>query len=233
MRPVDRGECPIEDNGSLRIYSTYAKAKRDLIDRMGQYCSYCNQKLPASLAVEHVQPKSLVTEMALEWGNFLLGCTNCNSIKGDKPVDLNDYLWPDIHNTDMAFKYTDDGKVHVNQALSVQLRIKAQNLLDLVGLQRYEDSLTASDRRWKNRKDAFEKAKLALELYSEALNKGAGDAFADALGLWASDNGFFSIWLQTFDKYPSVRKKIIGSFRGTALDAFNAATVSIRRTDEL
>jgi len=133
----------------------------------------------------------------------------------------------------MAFKYTDDGKVHVNQALSVQLRIKAQNLLDLVGLQRYEDSLTASDRRWKNRKDAFEKAKLALELYSEALNKGAGDAFADALGLWASDNGFFSIWLQTFDKYPSVRKKIIGSFRGTALDAFNAATVSIRRTDEL
>ena len=39
MRPVDRGECPIEDDGSLRTYSTYAKARRDLIDRMGQYCS--------------------------------------------------------------------------------------------------------------------------------------------------------------------------------------------------
>lgn len=233
MRPVDRGECPTEDDGSLRIYSTYAKARRDLIDRMGQYCSYCNQKLPASLAVEHVQPKSLVPEMALEWENFLLGCTNCNSTKGNKPVDLDDYLWPDIHNTNMAFKYTDDGEIHVNQALNGQLRQKAQNLLDLVGLQRYEDSPTASDRRWKNRKDAFEKAKLALELYLKAFDKGAGDAFADALGLWASDNGFFSIWLQTFNAYPSVRKKIIESFKGTAPDAFDADTASIPRTIDL
>lgn len=233
MRPVDRGEHPKEEDGSARIYTSYSNARRDLIDRMGQYCSYCNQKLPASLAVEHVQPKSLFPALELEWENFLLACTNCNSTKGNKPVDLNDYLWPDVHNTDLAFVYTQDGKVQVNTNLNSQLQQKAQNLLDLVGLEKYEDNYTASDRRWKNRKNTFSKVAESLKLFESALSKGAGEEFINVLGNYASDNGFFSIWLQIFTNYSQVRKKIIQSFVGTAANAFDINTNAISRTDEL
>lgn len=92
MRPVTRGPRPLNPDGTPKTYATYGAARRDLIECMGQYCSYCNQKLPASLAIEHVQPKALVPALRLEWDNFLLGCTNCNSTKSDNPVDLRDFI---------------------------------------------------------------------------------------------------------------------------------------------
>ena len=233
MRPVNRGNCPTKDDGSMKVYTAYGNARRDLIDRMGQYCSYCNQKLPASLAVEHVVPKSLAPDLALEWDNFLLACTNCNSTKGDKDIVINEYLWPDVHNTVLAFDYTEDGKVYINESLNVDLQQRAQNLLDLVGLQKYEDKPTDSDRRWKNRKDTFYKAKVALDLFLRARKKDAEDEFITAIGLWATDNGFFSIWLEVFSAFPEVKKKLIQSFTGTALDAFDANADAIPRTKDL
>ena len=76
MRPVSRGAAP-------RTYSSYGDAIGDLEDRLGIYCSYCERRLPVSLAVEHMAPKSLHPDRELEWKNFLLGCTNCNSVKRD------------------------------------------------------------------------------------------------------------------------------------------------------
>lgn len=233
MRPVERGPVPLEADGSNKVFTAYGNARRDLIDRMGQYCSYCNQKLPSSLAVEHVQPKKPNPTLELEWTNFLLGCTNCNSTKGDKPVDLPDYLWPDVHNTYLAFNYTPDGKVDVHPALSAALKVKAQNMLDLVGLQSYPDNPTASDRRWLNRKDAFVKANIALVLYQSAAAKGAATEFEKALGLWASDNGFFSIWMNVFNAYPNVKQQIVLSFKGTADTCFDTDVNPVQRTAEL
>ncbi|MDN8691193.1 hypothetical protein Q0M68_14010, partial [Staphylococcus aureus] len=71
-------------------------------------------------------------------------------------------------------------------------------MLELAGLQKYPDNPTANDRRWLNRKDAFVKANIALVLYQSAVAKGASAEFEEALGLWASDNGFFSIWMYVF-----------------------------------
>lgn len=200
---------------------------------MGQYCAYCNHKLPASLAVEHVQPKALEPQLELEWGNFLLGCTNCNSIKGDKPVALTDFLWPDVHNTHLAFDYTADGKVSIKPTLSGEVKVKAQNLLDLVGLQKYPNEPTASDRRWQNRKETFIVANTALLLYSQASAKGAAEEFEDLLGFLAAQNGFFSIWIQIFDDYPSVKHKIISAFTGTAPNCFDGNLNPTYRTQEL
>lgn len=233
MRPIDRGECPTENNGSKKVYTKYDYARRDLIDRIGQYCSYCNQKLPASLAVEHVKPKSIVPSLELEWDNFLLACTNCNSTKGDKPIELDDYLWPDVHNTHLAFIYSSDGKVEVNPELEPALKVRAQNLLDLVGLQRYKDQPTDSDRRWKNRKTTFNKANEALELFNSARANGFEEEFISLLGLWVTDNGFFSIWLDVFSGFPKVKNKIIQSFEGTALDAFDTVANAVPRTTDL
>lgn len=233
MRPVERGAPPTKADGTPKNYSSYGTARADLIERMGQYCSYCNQKLPASLAVEHVRPKILDPALTLEWDNFLLGCTNCNSSKGDTPVTLDQYLWPDLHNTHLAFDYTADGKVNVKAGLAAETTKKAQNLLKLVGLQKYPRTATASDRRWLNRKDAFTKADAAMRLYLSAASKGAAPEFEEALGLWASDNGFFSIWMSVFDAYPGAKRRIAEAFTGTAPNSLNADFTFRNRTAEL
>lgn len=131
MRPVERGAAP-------RTYTRYGDAIGDLETRLGIYCSYCERRLPTSLAVEHVVPKSVDRALETEWTNFLLGCTNCNSVKGDQPVTVDDFLWPDRDNTFLAFRYTKGGFVHLADDLSKAQENKAQALLDLVGLQRHQ-----------------------------------------------------------------------------------------------
>jgi predicted RNA-binding protein with PIN domain len=46
MRPVVRGE-------NTKIFKDYKDARRDLIEKLGEYCSYCEMRIPSSLDVEH------------------------------------------------------------------------------------------------------------------------------------------------------------------------------------
>lgn len=229
MRPVTRGDRPLNPRGTPKTYATYDAARGDLIERMGQYCSYCNQKLPASLAVEHVQPKALIPALTLEWDNFLLGCTNCNSTKGDTPVDLDDFIWPDKHNTHKAFVYLPNGTVEVNTNLDTTLQEKAQKLLRLVGLQKYPDNPTASDRRWLNRRETYQKALVVLDLYTQVVNTEHKTEFEQLIGILVAENGFFSIWMQVFDQYTDVKHKIIQALPGTASEAFDANANPLNR----
>ena len=89
------------------------------------------------LAVEHVVPKSLQPDLETSWDNFLLGCTNCNSVKLAQPTNKTDFLWPDIDNTLAAFTYTEGGFVEVTSGISATLKRKAQKLAKLVGLDRH------------------------------------------------------------------------------------------------
>lgn len=101
MRPVNKGH---KDT----VYNPYNKAKRDLFEAIGPYCSYCERKIELGGAIEHVQPKSRVEEKECIWDNFLLGCVNCNSTKGDTDINdatINDYAWPDIDDTYHLIKY--------------------------------------------------------------------------------------------------------------------------------
>lgn len=68
-----------------RITRTYTQARGDLITNIGQYCSYCEMPLAASLAVEHMLPKKWFWNNSVSWDNFLLACPICNSIKNDEP----------------------------------------------------------------------------------------------------------------------------------------------------
>lgn len=123
MRPIERGDIPKDGNGNDVVYTTYQKARGDLIKRLGDYCSYCEMQLDASLAVEHVQPKkppgstTPIQSRLLDWNNFLLACTNCNSTKGSKDVVLSEYLWPDKNNTFKALVYKKGGLVSVSPTL--------------------------------------------------------------------------------------------------------------------
>lgn len=94
MRPVVRGAWPIDKDGNEIQFTEYQKARRELIKRLGEICSYCEMHLDSSLAIEHMRPKKPdgtnegILERKLDWNNFLLACTNCNSTKGKKDVVL-------------------------------------------------------------------------------------------------------------------------------------------------
>lgn len=111
MRPVVKGICPQNNNVNI-VFSKYGEARPFLIDRLGDFCSYCENQI-TNPAVEHVQPKNSNLHLALAWNNFLLACVNCNSIKGHAPITMADYYWADIHNTFLLFDFHPQGVVTV------------------------------------------------------------------------------------------------------------------------
>ena len=223
MRPIERGAAP-------RAYARYADAIGDLEDRLGRYCSYCERRLPTSLAVEHVAPKSLHRNRERDWGNFLLGCANCNSIKGKQDVAEDDVLWPDRHNTMLALAYSRGGFLQVARGLPPDLRLRAQALIDLVGLDRHaghgERRPTKRDARWKDREEAWSTAEMCRDRF-ESLDRSeeARGFVLDA----AKYCGFFSVWFAVFEGPVDVRLALIDALPGTAASCFDERADLLRR----
>ena len=94
-RDTDATHCardwPRDDAGVPITFKHYREARDPLIGRIGDYCSYCEVCLHGSIHVEHVRPKKPRPTLEREWTNFLLGCDQCNAIKSDADVDLDDY----------------------------------------------------------------------------------------------------------------------------------------------
>lgn len=223
MRPVKRGPAP-------RAYRKYGDAIGDLETRLGAYCSYCERRLPTSLAVEHVVPKSLDSSLETTWDNFLLGCTNCNSVKLNQRTNRRDFLWPDVDNTLRAFVYSEGGFVEVAPRLGAVGRKMAEKLSDLVGLNRHGaegwPGPAPRDKRWQQRLDAWNAAVLAKKRLEEL-----GDARAarELVLDVAEGYGFFSVWMTVFAKHRPIREGLILRFRGTANDCFDGSLESCKR----
>lgn len=216
MRPVTRIAAP-------KDYERYQDAIGDLEDCFGCYCSYCERRFPALLAVEHVSPKSSDAERETDWTNFLLGCVNCNSTKGSTPTDDQNFLWPDKDNTLMAMEYGSGGLVKPSQALAPEIAEKAAALIGLVGLDRHPGQPaakqpTSRDMRYLERE---EKWKLA-QLKREALARNDNIDFRETLVDLAKESGFFSIWMAAFHDDPDMRRRLVEAYIGTARDCFEA-----------
>ena len=226
MRPVIRGEAP-------RTYTAYRQALNDLVDRMGRYCSYCERQLPTSLAVEHVVPKSLDPELERDWENFLLGCTNCNSVKLAQPTNKRDFLWPDLDNTCLAFTYSKGGYVEVSSSLTETMQHKASKLMALVGLNRHKDEdyprPAGGDQRWMQRDEAWRIAEECKERVDRLDANGYGDEARDLTLEVALAKGFFSIWMIVFADDPMMLNRLIKAFTGTAADCFDEAGAVVNR----
>jgi uncharacterized protein (TIGR02646 family) len=227
MRPVERGAAP-------KSYARYQDAIGDLEARLGIYCSYCERRLPVGLAVEHIRPKALNPELENEWGNFLLGCPNCNSVKGSREVEIDKFLWPDRNNTLLAFTYSSGGFVSLANSLNKKQKIKAQALLDLVGLQNHEEQgwkkPAPRDKRWQQREEVWTAAEYYrgvfeyLEQVDEAVN-----LILEA----AKGYGFFSVWMAVFDNYPDIKKGLIHLFPGTAQSCFDQQSQPVNRPNSI
>ncbi len=225
MRPVSRGSRPKDKQGNDIQFTVYADARGALINRMGEYCSYCEMHLDASLAVEHVQPKrppgsaTVDIARALDWDNFLLACANCNSTKDNKDVDLGEYLWPDRDNTFLALKYSEGGIVSPSPRLNDMVKSKAENIIRLTGLdKRPLNDPKASDRRWINRREAWD---MAIES-KKSLAKCDMPEMRELIVLLAKAKGYWSVWMTVFAGDADMLKRFIDAFPGTCHNCFDA-----------
>ncbi len=224
MRPVIRGACPTQADGTVIVFGAYSMARAKLIERLGECCSFCEVHLDTSLAVEHVQPKKPPGAAAndpireLSWDNFLLACTNCNSNKGNEDVVLNDHLWPDRDNTFLAIIYKLGGLV---EAAPGNDKARAVRTIELVGLDKvpsiHEQNNKASDRRWNNRREAWDialESKQNLDLLDHPVMRAQ---------IVLQIQGFWSIWMTVFKDDRDMIERILNCIPGTAKHCFNAA----------
>lgn len=86
LKGITLRKATVIKNAQGKLPALYGRSRRQLITNIGQYCSYCELPLAASLAVEHMLPKSDFPLVSLIWDNFLLACPLCNSYKNDKPT---------------------------------------------------------------------------------------------------------------------------------------------------
>lgn len=218
MRPVERGPEP-----TGLVIRRYRDAFPHLAVRIGMYCSYCERELMTSLAVEHIQPKAIYEDLEIEWSNFLLGCTNCNSTKGDKDVDPERLLLPDRDNTFKAFRYREDGLIEVDTGLDMNVQEMAKELLELVGLAKRSAQLieynerTVAVEREGQRMNTFLEAKHAKERLERRDFPELREQIVDT----AKARGFFSIWMTVFGDDRDMRLRLINGFPNTAPDCFN------------
>ncbi|MGJ8724458.1 MAG: HNH endonuclease [Roseibacillus sp.] len=215
MRPVERGSAP-------REYSHYGDAIGDLEERLGCYCSYCERHFPSELAVEHVSPKSLDEEREKDWTNFLLACKSCNSVKKAKPTNDNDFVWPDKDNTLRAIGYQPGGLIGTADGLSSELKDKAVELIDLVGLDRHpgqppEKQPAERDARFANRELVWE---LAIRKFA-ALTRNDTDEMRETITDVAKGYGFFGVWMSVFKEDSDMRRRFFEAFVGTAANCFD------------
>lgn len=214
MRPVERGADP-------GPFLDYRMAAPHLIERLGDYCSYCERQIETHLAVEHMKPKFHHPGLRTVWDNFLLACTNCNSCKGDAPVNLPDHLWPDVDNTMRAFEYQRGGIIAASATLDANLARKAEATIVLMGLDKdpgnpgREPSI--SDRRWLRRQEAWQKAEHCKTL----LARKDCQEFRAVIVEVALGRGEFSIWWTAFQGDADMRRRLREAFVGTANACFD------------
>lgn len=228
MRPVERGSNPVDGAGNAIVFAKHTDARDHLIERIGDYCSYCENALHERIDVEHVQPKTTAPggrpDLALSWDNFLLACSYCNRAKWDTVVNLNDYLWPDRDNTFLGFVYAVDCPPEENRQLNPVFANAAKSIIELTGLDRVpgHPQFSDRDRRHVKRKEAWGIALLTLQQYKQRLVSPL------SVQLTAVSRGFFSIWMTVFQGEDEVRRLLLTGFKATA-SCFDANTNPVAR----
>jgi uncharacterized protein (TIGR02646 family) len=199
-------------------YKPYRLAKGPLCMNFGEYCSYCEHPIDyRDLEVEHIQAQSLYPQRIPDWDNFLLSCSTCNGNdnKSNKDVVIGHCHLPHLNNTFLSLRYLDGGVVIVNPALTGQSKINAENLLELVGLDK-SPAEAESDKRWHYRQETWN---LATRYLNKYIN---GEVSVDVIIDLAKAEGHWSIWFTVFANHDQVLEKLISDFPGTAADCFDA-----------
>jgi hypothetical protein len=164
--------------------------------------------------------------LELRWDNFLLACTNCNSTKSDKDVVLDEYFWPDRDNAFRAFVYTEGGVLGVNPDLTDGQQRQARKTISLTGLDRTPaNDDTASDRRWQNRREAWDQAMVARQFLETHDSEPSREIVVDL----AVAVGFWSVWMTVFAENRDMLQRFVQAFPGTCSKCFDEAGYPVQR----
>lgn len=231
MRPINKGGSPIKKPE----FSDYTQAFPYLINRIGNYCSYCERYFEGNLAVEHKSPKDLYKQEEKKWKNFLIGCTQCNSTKKTKNVNPNhwdDYVWPDRDDTYHMICYLPRNAYMATPAswLSDTNKQRVQRMIELVNLNAQTnkyDIIVYKNKLAKRREVANDCINLKRQyLKTKNFIKTHPDSkclLEDKLldiKRMAELSGCWSIWMQHFEGVPEVKEMLL-NFRGTNRQYFH------------
>lgn len=227
MRPVDKGESPYQQ------ISEYAQALPYLEKRIGCYCSYCEMSINHVPEVEHKIAKDRGGDKT-DWNNLLLGCKYCNARKktiiGDFLKDR--WIWPDEDNTFLAFMYEDGipklDEVYLKRKGEVVYK-QAKNMFEDLKLYNIPSSPSDKDRRYSSRSNAFYRAKESLVGWGKVKGTTCEEDYRNIICTVATAIGFFSVWMNVFQKEASVCVALINAFKGTALNCFDTNGLAIPR----
>lgn len=227
MRPIERGPVPQDDAGVDRVFEEYRDARDALVNRVGDYCSYCETALHSGIDVEHVRPKKPNPALERVWSNFLLGCDYCNSIKGGTDVVLADYYWPDTDNTFRIFVYDTDQPPQVATWPTKAQSDIAARTIQLTGLDRIPGHAKFSprDRRWLKRHQVWG---VALLSWRNLLSHDTEEMRQQIL-MTALSRGFFSVWMAAFRADTDMCRRFIQAFPGTAMNCFDQEGAPVQR----
>lgn len=236
MRPINKGNTP-QLNGADKQVSDYKDWREDLLDRIGNYCSYCNMVLNDSPQVEHVLPKNpqpgQPAGALLAWDNMLLGCGPCNRAKGNKPNSPATHYMPDSSNTHMVFDYlVIDHPKKVSQKACILvpkvgvdvILVKSKNTIELCKLDALTVNPRATDLRWKYRFEAWHSANLIWRKSWDEWGHRFPGKFIPLLIDVAKAKGFFSIWFEAYSDVPDVKITLISALPGTDRTSFQTST---------
>lgn len=182
-----------------------------MLNRLGAYCCYCERHINVAQTahMEHIQPKSHNKTLAIKWGNLLLACAECNSIKTNHTINLQNILLPDRDNTFLAFDYS-YGQISVSAYAQQQgLQQIAQNTLNLF---KFNNIINPKKANLDITMLRMEKWATITDCETEYR---AGQITLNRIISYATDIGFFSIWMKVFENYPQVRNALIDAFPST------------------
>ena len=234
MRPLDKGKSP------YKKISKYQDAEKKKKKRLGSYCSFCEMRVNNALAVEHKESKNSGGALT-DWDNLLLSCVYCNSRKLEKirKGDLDKWLWPDQHNTFLAFTY-EDALPKVNESylrtVSEDVLKRAKTVMKDLALD-YKPEETGKqkykDKRWQHR---FRVLTIA-ESYKNSWRKNGESEYEEEqlknICYTAEQTGFFSIWMMVFKDEPKVKRVLLDAFTGTAKECFDESGTAVRRKNRI
>lgn len=236
MRPIDKGATPYKTIGK------YQEAGPYLEDRIGAYCSFCEMRVNNALAVEHKESKKSGGALT-DWDNLLLSCTYCNSRKLEKVKkgEMGKWIWPDLHNTFLAFSY-ENALPRVNkeylQSVSAEVLQKAEAVLEGLELDYCPNSGNRNrgkekyrDKRWNKRFETLSVAEEARASWDKHKNTEFRSEQLINIVNQAKGYGFFSVWMMIFDGETEVRNALIRAFPGTDMSCFDEKTAPVRRKE--
>lgn len=236
MRPIIKSIKTNADNVPTE-YKHWTDAKIDLVNELGDFCSYCEKQVnKSSLHVEHIYAKAATDEngklkyshLQYRWDNFLLACSHCNSIKGNHDIALTNPFLPHQNNVLHFIEVIDGGLIKIKDTVAGDNLKRAGAFINLVGLDREpsHSHYSEKDDRWQYRLSAKDIAQRYFEKYISVPQQTDIQTIVDL----AKSIGFFSVWYYQFRGYNEVLDALIHGitvddvriqpFKGTHTDSF-------------